>query len=780
MARIKYTGPSQMIQMQRASTPHVVGTDIPKSAQKQRQGQTEANQQALAIQQAQALKQQQSQEMVQIMLHVSVSPSLSHIPVTSTEDGEFLPLSCFGDRDLKLAHREKSLSYEGFIHGKASANESDPKNQPAFGLGKRGQPLKVLIRNREPAADTILDLLEHGIFDALEKKVLEALQITVYLNKDAPKDVVESYTFSFKYTGGLGDVDSRLASVSLESTGCAADTADMKTMQTARLGLEMIIRRLITLSTFLPILPSKRYLEVHLLYTEDCPTEYEPPGFKRTTSGDSIRFPLNEFWCRESQSCGAMDSGYHTVGLKVTSLKWTGPERDALENPPQIPRHIGYTDTVLRTEEVGISVEDTIRNNALRAQSNSQESTQTRQDAAARQRLQKMIPTASSTPDSDLIPTQRLDLDVPFSVYGEMSQYYTAQQQVQLSQSKTSEIQELARSKAVDYIRETRNGDISTIRCQCSWNGEEPEMIECEFCHTRQHLLCYGFLGSNDPRLPNTHACYRCLLEPNETHLLRELNTLVLLRRALEIIIQEGYPNKISLFSQKLHCSGQTVIQVTDLLKKQGLLQATPGNKSKGFLEKGLPKYSIPQSDEIRERIRREIFDPLAKIEHHYIRAPIPESLANSEPFTTEKAAVPYPKETQSRSDDCRSNVKDMDELETRSSGDELMDLAEESRGRKRSLAASERGHIRDSEQHAQLDTEMSLFGRQHRSITNDKISTTSRRRSQTGDLTGNKATSPSDHAKEMIRRSPRKKRKMSNSVKLIDVGVMTTDEESL
>lgn len=59
------------------------------------------------------------------------------------------------------------------------------------------------------------------------------------------------------------------------------------------------------------------------------------------------------------------------------------------------------------------------------------------------------------------------------------------------------------------------------------------------------------------------------------------------------------------------------MVQVTDLLKKQGFLQATPGNKSKGFLEKGLPKYSIPQSQEVREKIRREIFDPLAKIEHH-------------------------------------------------------------------------------------------------------------------------------------------------------------------
>lgn len=158
----------------------------------------------------------------------------------------------------------------------------------------------------------------------------------------------------------------------------------------------------------------------------------------------------------------------------------------------------------------------------------------------------------------------------------------------------------------------------------------------------------------------------------------------------------------------------------------------------------------------------------------------MPESLANSEPFTTEKATVPNPKETQSRSDECRSNVKDIHELETHSSGDELMDLAEEGRGRKRSSAASERGHLRGSEQHAQLDTEIYLPGRQHRSITNDRILTTSRRSRQTGDLAGNKATSPSDHAKEMVRRSPRKKRKMSNAVKLIDVGVVTTDEESL
>lgn len=45
----------------------------------------------------------------------------------------------------------------------------------------------------------------------------------------------------------------RLESLSIDRMGCVAD---MKYAQTARVGLETIIRRLITLSTFLPTLPS--------------------------------------------------------------------------------------------------------------------------------------------------------------------------------------------------------------------------------------------------------------------------------------------------------------------------------------------------------------------------------------------------------------------------------------------------------------------------------------------------------------------------------------------
>lgn len=74
-------------------------------------------------------------------------------------DREFLPLACFDDRDLKKAQREHKFSYQEFINGKAHSEYTQSNPERTFGQGKRAQPLKILIRNSDPKADTILDLL---------------------------------------------------------------------------------------------------------------------------------------------------------------------------------------------------------------------------------------------------------------------------------------------------------------------------------------------------------------------------------------------------------------------------------------------------------------------------------------------------------------------------------------------------------------------------------------------------------------------------------------------
>ncbi|EFQ97393.1 hypothetical protein MGYG_00433 [Nannizzia gypsea CBS 118893] len=603
MAQIICTRPARQAVAATATAKSAASVSVQNNPQGQRVATgpcAQTIQKPLSLCQSQNLRQKQSLAFAQIMLHASFG-TLFYLR-------EFLPLSCFGERDLlNLKRPDSNVSYGDFVDG-CSGPEAE--------TGKRGQPLKIILRGRNPKADNVLDLLEHGVFDALERNVLEAVQLTVFVDKENPSHVLESYTFSFNYTeAGVNELKKGLEAVSLETK---VHTTEVKTFRTAKQGLEMIIRRLITLSTFLPILPNKRFLEVHLFYTENCPLQYEPHGFKPTKHGQ-ILYPKDETWKKETQSCGIMDAGCHRVGLKVTSLKYTREdENDEEVGTRQVPDTLEYSEIVNRESEIGLENEEP-SSQALALASDERssqesievpESTQTRQDAITKGMLQQMIP----TPDSELIPTQvesylnsNLSKSAP-SAKPCLSQIQTSKIKERIIISQTTQI-------AGDMDPKSGRGEVN---CQCGWHEPESHMLECDFCHTRQHLTCYGFLHPNDEKIPTTHACYKCLLGSNESKVFRQIETLVLLRQALKIIIEDGYPSRVKEFSQKLHCSGNEVVQITDLLRKNGFLQPTPGSKSRGFAEKGLPRFRVPGSEEIKHRLRNEIFNPLAKISHHY------------------------------------------------------------------------------------------------------------------------------------------------------------------
>ncbi|KAE8316400.1 meiosis specific protein Hop1 [Aspergillus transmontanensis] len=761
MARIKFTVPTSAVQVQSARILHEKKSAT--STRKKTQAEVE-NPAKSAVSEGLFLKQQQSLEMVQIMLHVSFG-TLFYLR-------EFLPLPCFDDRDLKEAQRERRYSYREFLDSKSRHDTNGGDLDIAFGNGKRGQPLKVMIRGTDPKADMILDVLENGIFDALRKNILEAIQLTILVDKDAPQNVLESYTFSFKYAGGSGNVDSCLESLSIDPVDYVAD---MRSAQSARVGLETIVRRLITLSTFLPTLPNKRNLGVNLFYTENCPSDYEPPGFT-TANNDTIKYPLNENWRRETQSCGTMNSGWHTVGLRVTSLKWTGPDPEGSEALPTVPSDIEYTDEVPRADDIGFVDEPSnlrrteAGNDHLaldqsltyRDDSSFQETTQ---DIADRQKLQNMMQTqGSSYSDSDLIPTQPINPDV--AIEDDYNSTPQLDSRCSLPEERIAKIREHLRlQKPTFNLPHSESQSQGLVRCQCGWNGEETEMLNCAFCRTRQHFLCYGFEGPNDLKVPDVHACYKCLLGPSDTQLLQEMNSLVLLRKALNVILNEGFPNKISEFTQKLHCNGQTIIQITDILKKKGFVQPTPGYKLKGFARRGLPKYSIPQSENIRQRLKKEIFHPMVKIKHLYVLKN-PNEPDNLDPTSTSQELGPIDVPTVQAGNMPFDGLRPSGH-ETQNSSGGLQDLPIKSQDHKRkSLSDSDKNESYESDD---LDKNDRAAEEQlHNSFLTEESMNSKARGSS-------KRTSSSQGP----RRSGRKRRKISNYSKLIDVGAETSDHES-
>ncbi|KAL4912543.1 HORMA domain-containing protein [Aspergillus aurantiobrunneus] len=766
MVRIKFTGPLTAVRSQCAQSRALPssGTTPASSPSIEIETQTAMDGQSKSgAGENQVLRQQQSLEMVKIMLHVSFG-TLFYLR-------EFLPLQCFDDRDLREAQRQQKFSYCEFIDSNSNPNGTNGVADNAPGKGKRGQPLKIILRGSEPKADMIINVLETGIFHALSKSVLEALQLTIIADKEAPENVLESYTFSFKYTEGLGDLNKRLESLSIQPCGYIAD---MKSAHSARVGLETIVRRLITLSAFLPTLPNKRTLGVHLFYTEDCPPDYEPPGFSGARDG-TINYPLTEHWQRETQVCGKMESGWHTVGLKVTSLKWTGPEPEASQPIPQIPAQIEYKDTVRRAEDIGFEDEENKLQTSQTEVGSSQEATQ---DIVERERLRLMMPSQEvPSSDGELVPTQPIKPTPALET--ENTEVASPGENFTLSSEKIAEMRKFAKSRGLDGRKSQRLQEPAVIRCQCDWDGEEDEMVVCSFCQTRQHRLCYGYVGAYKLAVPEVHACYRCLLEPNESQLLNGMNNIVLARRALKIILDEGAPSSTSVFADRIHCSAAVVSRLKEFLKRKGIMHPTPGYKPKECLRRGLPTFIVPDREDIHQRIQREIMDPMVKIKHHYTTQQVPDSLeALSPPATSEADSLSKPS-TQNGVVPT-GNRKSGGRGETNEYRDKSTDTPQQALGSmRRTRSSNAQSIIKDS---GRRDTASST--RQSTSMETPMPTRKRTRSSQIGSepqpVTPSQSTT-TDHERESEgpRRSSRKKRrKISNYNKLIDVGAETSGNE--
>ena len=95
---------------------------------------------------------------------------------------------------------------------------------------------------------------QNGIFEALSRSFLSAVQLSIVLDKDHISKVIESYTFSFKYidTASIEAPGKRLQGMMISGSH-----GRPVTINNARAGLETISRYLIQLTQYLPDLPGK-------------------------------------------------------------------------------------------------------------------------------------------------------------------------------------------------------------------------------------------------------------------------------------------------------------------------------------------------------------------------------------------------------------------------------------------------------------------------------------------------------------------------------------------
>lgn len=192
-----------------------------------------------------------------------------------------------------------------------------------------------------------------------------------------------------------------------------------------------------------------------------------------------------------------------------------------------------------------------------------------------------------------------------------------------LSPSKISILQKskgYLRQRALKLANCSSKSKITTkevVLCQCGHSMEEAEMVECVYCGTWQHLHCYGYTGADDPRLPDDHACYQCLLGDEDPANLKKLQHLAAQRRAMHFALQNGLPTQ-KQFAEKMGLKLSEAASLYNYLKNSGYVVPATGSHSAKYRAAGLPLFVAARSETKHNEMLQTLFDPLMHIAHHY------------------------------------------------------------------------------------------------------------------------------------------------------------------
>nr|XP_046254251.1 HORMA domain-containing protein 1 isoform X2 [Scatophagus argus] len=198
---------------------------------------------------------------------------------------------------------------------------------------------KVMVLREEhscPGAVQIVHWMQ-GCFEAIQKKYLRTVILSIYTDPEKPQKVTEFYQFRIQYTakGAQMDFDS-INNNNKTSMSCG---------NTKKASI-LLVRKLYTLMQNLGPLPDTVCISMKLAYYDNVtPQDYQPPGFKEA-EGDSMEFEKEPV----KLTMGEVVTPFHTLKLDMAT------ERQRLE---QVEESVHVTEKwVLNMKEEGVPLQN--------------------------------------------------------------------------------------------------------------------------------------------------------------------------------------------------------------------------------------------------------------------------------------------------------------------------------------------------------------------------------------------------------------------------------------
>ncbi|XP_071716216.1 meiosis-specific protein ASY1-like [Rutidosis leptorrhynchoides] len=165
----------------------------------------------------------------------------------------------------------------------------------------------------------LIDWMEKGVYDALQKKYLRTLMFCVCETVEGP--MIEEYAFSFSYSNS----NSQEVSMNVNRTGNKKQGETFKCNSTTEITPTQMkssackmVRTLIQLMRTLDKMPEERTILMKLMYYDDVtPADYEPPFFRGCTEEET-----HNAWSKNPlrMEVGNVNSKHFVLSLKVKSV----------------------------------------------------------------------------------------------------------------------------------------------------------------------------------------------------------------------------------------------------------------------------------------------------------------------------------------------------------------------------------------------------------------------------------------------------------------------------
>ncbi|KAI7246101.1 hypothetical protein KC343_g7005 [Hortaea werneckii] len=615
-----------------------------------------------------AIDQKQSLEVVQTLLHGGLS-SLSY------------QRALFSDKVFD----EQFYVTGDHVHSYADyAAAKLPRTPPRDGT--TATKMQVLRRGRSRRVDRFLDWLEKGAFVALEAGKLKALQLYVHADEDDRRKVIETYTFTIQYSTNPAD-EKAVARIELDSPGTKLN------VRTTNMSLQVLLRQIDATcrmgNTHEPegfrashndsiVYATAQGWQRHVQRLKEMRSSFHRSTLEiaslaspATLRNEEVPFPAMLRYDHPSSTNQHITSTNDSPEVQTLDDTRDASETATLSPPTSLParnlqevvmtplrgQHKEKSDVFI---EAAVTHELRPRNHKrpLCNRAASSNASQPRSSSALSRmkhefegmmrsetmsqgdtQSQYLGPPQTLTTKSTCSPS-KLNATLPI----------VATSQLCLISSKASEIardaQNLrthARELAKSEGKTTKKGHF--LMCQCGLKEEEGVMVQCETCHTWQHLPCYGFTGLDDPRLYDRHTCYHCLLAGDKTDTREALQRLVQKRRVMHFIIQHGTRSQTE-FIDDINMPVEVAGPIYQMLKSAGYFVAATGSHKAGYKKTGKPLFVAVRDGPNYEKMLTTLFDPLTLIAHHYqvpSKAPIEQMSLKQHLFATQSSDMPPP-----------------------------------------------------------------------------------------------------------------------------------------